>query len=90
MNHIRLFAAVVLLACADTASADVAPFRHPNQPPEDVPPHAPPRPQPKSQPATCGTGAGLSLAGIAAVWGLTWGSSRLRRLAKTANLPIRR
>lgn len=90
MNRNRLFAVVLLLGCAGTASADIAPgpFR-PNQPPADVP-HAPPRPRPKPQPSTCGTGAGLSLAGIATVWGLTWGSARRRRWARMVNTATHR
>jgi len=43
---------------------------------DNPPPAEKPR---KSAPGLCGTGAGLALAGIAAVWGVCWVGRRLRK-----------
>lgn len=69
-------------ALAPSAKADVAPFsffRHGNpclKKDDNPPPAEKPR---KSAPGLCGTGAGLALAGIAAVWGVCWAGRRMRK-----------
>jgi hypothetical protein len=73
MTPIRLFATAVLLGSAGIASADIPPGPPPRPHPTEVPRHTPPR----TRPATCGTGVGLALFGIAAVWGLIRAGSRL-------------